>query len=119
MKKNILIPRSLLKKYISGIVSRVIAYHDYPLENSSEFEQSMFDDLTIWSNRNGDREILLLGVDYLLSNPHIDTTIFQESEYPWSDEEMRRVILEIRKRLWPDQPMTPEDVLMNIELTNG
>jgi hypothetical protein len=108
------IEKFTIKKYLRYVTSyieddgappdNVIGYHDYVMAIKKA------------AIREGEYDILLLGIDYMLSNPQMYTPDFETVHYIFDAEEMEELLKYIRSVAFPDAlPLNPETI-KNVEL---
>ena len=65
---------------------------------------------------DGDLDILLLGIDYLLLNPNLYNPDFETVYYIFDADEMEELLKYIRSVAYPDAPALNPETIKDVEL---
>ena len=95
------IARMMLGHYISSVVELVMLKEPDHIDHPQSISESIFEVRRTSAVWFGDWDALQLGIEYILSTPTFDaSTIVLSSEWEWEDEEIRRILMEFRRRFW-------------------
>lgn len=65
---------------------------------------------------HGDLETLQIAFEYLLAHPEIDASAFGDDRYPFSDEEVRRILHYAYRTIWPERINATPSEMPNVRL---
>jgi hypothetical protein len=84
----------------------VIGYHDYVMGMKKA------------AIREGEYDILLLGIDYMLSNPQTYTPDFETVHYIFDADEMEELLRYIREVAYPDAPPLNPETIKDVKIVD-
>jgi hypothetical protein len=82
----------------------VTGYHDYIIDMKKS------------AVRQGDADVLLLGIDYLLLNPSLYSPYFETVYYIYDADEMEELLQYIRAVAYPDAPPLNPETIKDVKL---
>jgi hypothetical protein len=100
-KTSMKISKAMLKGYIGSILNDWIIDNGIPPEAPDSYASYMKELRGILSYTS-DLEAFQLGIEYLLNHPEIDITFLDSSEYIWTNDEIRPLLLYVKEQLWPN-----------------
>lgn len=99
------ISMSMLTKYLFNLFWYTDMEGDVP-DNFSVYDEDI-ERIRDLIKSYHDEEPWRLGVDYLLGNPWYSTEHLIRNSFPYENDEIQRVLLYMRKKLWPDAGPVP------------
>ena len=115
MTKSIEIPIDVLQLYVSHIIDLIMLEEEERLANLPQVSDEIFCARKRAAISENDFDVLKLGIDYVLETPGFDSSrLVRASEWDWEDHEVRPILREMRRRMWPDQPTLTAQTLRAI-----
>ncbi|HYH68795.1 MAG TPA: hypothetical protein VD866_29145 [Urbifossiella sp.] len=81
-------------------------HNDLPADDTSAYAE-LIGQIGVRAHGLGEAEDLRLALAIILSDPAVDCTAFDGSSYGFSSDEMRALIRQTYRQLWPDAPYPP------------
>jgi hypothetical protein len=110
------ISESFVEFYLSKVSNMWIIDNGIPPDDPSKYNDYYIEDVKNSAIGRDELDILKLALEYILSNPEIDTGWLADSEYEWEDSEARDLIQHIWKKIWPNTPPESTETLSEIRL---
>ena len=115
----ILIPKAVIKLYVNHVFIGLVLDSEALIDAPQNASRTIFDEEMNAARGDGDLEALRAGVEYVLAHPEIDASQFAgPSEWDWDDAQVRRVMQELRQRMWPNATALPTQELASTRLTD-
>ena len=106
----------MVRSYIWHVTGFWIIKNDIPADNLAEYD-SFIENMKASAIHFGDLDALKIAFEYILLNSDINTESLTDSDYPWDNEEVRKIIHYAWEKIWPNSSIHPEK-LSNVKLVD-